>query len=291
MSGRYDDAIEFADGEINRAIAAGAASAVGLMLVWRGTARVEIGDDDGIADLREAFRILDEQAHPKAAITAWNLGSMLASLARLRESAAAYEIARARARRSGNWLIQGVAEMALAKLAFHRGEPTEARALLDGIEAASEWLTSNISNLRGHLVLLTEPHEAGAAAQVQIAYANRTTDIEHGSEGLALAARAALAVGDDAAANAFLDAYLQAWTRVGGMTLCVMSLVEAGLALVALDRHEELAAAVDRLRTETPWADAARALAERHYAGAATILDSIPSIPLRDAAARLGRAP
>ena len=287
MTGRYDEAIEFADVEINRAIVAGAASAVGLMLVWRGTARVESGNDDGIADLREAFRILDEQAHPKAAITAFNLGSTLESLARLRESEAAFEIARARARRGGNWLIQGVAELGLARLALHRGEQTEVRALLDGIEAASGWLTSNVSNLRGHLVLLKEPHEAGAAAQRQLAYANRTGDIEHDSEGFALAARAALAIGDDSAANAFLDSYLQAWTRVGGITLCVVSLVEAGLVLVVLDRHEELAAAADLLRIATPWTDAAHALAEHRYTDAAAILDSIPSVPLRDAALAL----
>jgi len=287
MSGRYDEAIAFADREINRAMAAGAASAVGLMLVWRGTARVEIGADDGVADLREAVRLLDEQAHPKAAISSFNLGGTLESLARLKESAAALEIARARAHRGGNWLIQGVAEMGLAKLALHRGEPTEARALLDGMEAASEWLTSNVSNLRGHLVLLQEPHEAAVAAQRQLAYASRTADIEHKSAGFALAARAALAVGDDAAANAFLDAYLRAWTRIGGITLCVVSLVEAGLALVVLDRHEELAAAVDLLHTSTPWTDAARALAERRYTDAAAILDSIPSIPLRDAARAL----
>ena len=62
------------------------------------------------------------------------------------------------------------------------------------------------------------------------------------------------------------------------------SLVEIGLALVACERHDELAAATDLLRTSTLWTDAAHALAERRYADAAAILDSIPSIPLRDAA-------
>ena len=64
--------------------------------------------------------------------------------------------------------------------------------------------------------------------------------------------------GNYAAANAFLDAYLEAWTRIGGITLCVVSLVEAGLALVVLDRHEELAAAIGLLHPATPWADTAQ---------------------------------
>ena len=93
MSGRYDEAIELADTEIARAIDAGADAAVGLMLIWRGSARAETGDEDGIVDLREAVRILDEQAHPKAAIAAYNLGDTLQGLGRLGEASAAFETA------------------------------------------------------------------------------------------------------------------------------------------------------------------------------------------------------
>ena len=102
-----------------------------------------------------------------------------------------------------------------------------------------------------------------------------------------MAARAAQGFGDNDAANIYLDEYVEAWTRVGGISSCSASLVEAGLVLVAHNRHGELAAAVDLLRIATPWTDAARALAERRYAEAAAILDTIPSVPLRDAALRL----
>jgi len=61
-------------------------------------------------------------------------------------------------------------------------------------------------------------------------------------------------------------------------------LVEVGLVLAAFDRHDDLAAAVALLRTSTPWVEAARALAAADYGDAQRILDSIPSIPLRDAA-------
>jgi hypothetical protein len=68
---------------------------------------------------------------------------------------------------------------------------------------------------------------------------------------------------------------------------CSPSLVEAGLVLVVSERHEDLAAAADLMRISTPWTDAAHALAERRYTDAAAILDTIPSIPLRDSALAL----
>ena len=88
-------------------------------------------------------------------------------------------------------------------------------------------------------------------------------------------------MGNDTAANSFLDEYLEAWKRTGGVMTCSPSLVEAGLVLVVYDRHAELAAAVDLLRITTPWTDAAHALAERRYADAAAILDSHPQHPPR----------
>lgn len=49
--------------------------------------------------------------------------------------------------------------------------------------------------------------------------------------------------------------------------------------LVTYDRHEELAAAADLLCVATPWREAAHTLGEQCYADAATILDSIQSVP------------
>jgi hypothetical protein len=290
MTGRGAEAIALADAEIARATAAGAEAAVGLMLVWRGSARTDSGDDRGIADMRKAVRILEEQAHPKTSTAAYNLGNSLEGLGRMREAAAALETARTSAHRSGSELEESVAAMGLARLAHHAGQPLAAHALLDGISTeASEWLKSNASNARGQLLVTKDPREAAVAAHRQLAYGRQVTDVQHESRALALLARAALAIGDAAAANAFLDDFLEACNRVGGRGLSAQQLVEAGLVLVVYDRYAELAAAVDLLHTSTPWSDAARALAERRYTDAAAILDSIPSIPLRDAALALTR--
>jgi hypothetical protein len=151
----------------------------------------------------------------------------------------------------------------------------------------SEWLTSNALNARGRLLLEEAPHESAVAARTALAYGRGSANVEMECNALALAALAALAVGDRSAVDTALDEFVEMWTLAAGNASCSASLVEAGLALVAHDRHQELAAAADLLRVPTPWAEAAHALAEHRYADAAAILESIPSIPLRDAALRL----
>jgi class 3 adenylate cyclase/tetratricopeptide (TPR) repeat protein len=286
INGRYDEAIELADTEIARARDVGADAAIGLMLIWRGSARADKGDADGIADLREAVRILEEQAHPKAGIAAANLGDMLRGLGRLREASAAFETAAESARRSGETRAEQGSAAELAMLAFHRGEPAAASAMLDGITSdVNEWVASYVS--KGWLLLADAPHDAAEAARQALAYGRRAANVERECNALALLATAAQAMGDHADATSALDEYLDAWTRLGGTSVCSASLIEAGLVLAAFDRHDELAAAADLLRIPTPWTDAAYALAERRYRDAAAILDMIPSIPLRDAAVRL----
>ncbi len=289
ISGHYQEVIELTDGEIARATDAGADAAVGLMLMWRGVARSETGDGDGVTDMLSAFDILTDQAHPKAAIAAYNLGDTLEAFGRLPEAWTAFETSRASARRTGYGVAEAVANMGLARIAWHRGEPAVALALLDDISTdTTEWLLSIVASLRARLVLEESPHEAAMGLRRPIEFGRRSGNVEFERDASALAARAALALGDVAAANASVDDFLEAWIHRGGAALSnPASLVEAGLVMAALDRHQELAAAADVLRAPNPWTAAARALAERRYADAAAILDSIPSIPLRDAALAL----
>jgi hypothetical protein len=288
MSGRWPEAAAFADTEIARANEAGADSAVGLMLIWRGAARVEYDDEGGIVDLREATRILDEQAHPKAAVAAYNLADVLQGLGRLREASVAVEAAIAAAHRYGDANAMDTTECGRAMLAYHRGEREAAAATLDAVLTdTSEWVASLVLEVRGRLLLDEAPQDSSAAARRHLAYARRTANIEAECNALALAARAEVALGHHTAASSLLDEYLEVWKRSGAVMTCSRSLVEVGLALVAYQRHDDLAAATDLLRTSTPWTDAAHALAERRYADAAAILETMPSIPLRDAALAL----
>jgi tetratricopeptide (TPR) repeat protein len=287
ITGQYDEAIELANLEIARATEAGSDAAVGLMLVWRGLARTDMGDADGLLDVRDAVRILDEQAHPMASMAAYNLGVMLDGLGRLREASEAFDTVAAAAHRSGSALGESGAAIALAMIAFHRGEAATARASLDSVKDVSELGAAEAANVLGRLLLDEQPSAAVEAARQALSFGRATDNPQKQCDALALAARAELAMGDAVAANASLGEFLEAWPKTGGTNACAPALVDAGLVLAAYDRHDELAAATKLLRGSTPWIDAARALAERRYSDAAAILDSIPSIPLRDAALRL----
>jgi ATP/maltotriose-dependent transcriptional regulator MalT len=255
------------------------------MLIWRGAARAEVDDEDGIIDLRDSVRILDEQAHPKTAVAAYNLGDVLQGLGRLREAAAAVEKSVATAHRYGDAHAKDTTECERALLAYHRGDPAAAVAIVDSVSTdTSEWVASLVAEVRGRLLLDEAPQDSADHARRHLAYAHRTTNVEAELRALSLAARSELALGNDSGANAFLDEYLAVWKRVGGVMTCSPSVVEAGLALVVCNRHDDLAAAAGLRRSSIPWISAANALAERRYADAAAILDSIPSIPLRDAA-------
>jgi hypothetical protein len=101
---------------------------------------------------------------------------------------------------------------------------------------------------------------------------------------LALRARAEHSLGNVDVTAETLTKFLDLWSSTGGTMYLSRYLVEIGLVLAAIGRHDDLARAVALLRTSTPWVDAARALGNAGYDDAARILDSIPSIPLRDAA-------
>lgn len=132
-------------------------------------------------------------------------------------------------------------------------------------------------------MLREHPERAVEYAERALAYADKTQNDEIRVDAYALLARAHHAAARHDSARAACDAFLERWQSVSTFPV---ALVEAGLVLVAEGRHPELANASARA-LPSPWADAARALADRRYDDAAAILDGIPSIPLGDAAREL----
>ena len=279
MQGRFAEAVELADAEIARARSAGVETAAALMLVWRGAARSDAGDADGVADVREAYAILSEHAHYKAATTATNLAEYLIAGGLLAEAGGMYREAREWARRSGDTRAETWSAGGLGRLAYHAGEPAAAWGLL--AEAETDHLRGVALNqiLSGHLLLVSDPQRAIGLAASALGYANDTENNEVRLEAIALAARAALAAGDRAAADRAADDYLACWNATGTRAMSAISLLEVGFVLAALDRHAELALAAGYMATGG-WADAARALAAGRYDEAITVLEQLPSVPL-----------
>ena len=285
IQGRRPETLALAETEIARARAAGADQAAALLLVWRGAARVSGGDPTGVDDVREAYGILDRDAHPKAAVTAANLADVLLSLGRMQESRSTCADGLAWARRIGHQRVERICLGGLAKLAYHAGQPDQAAGLLDTAQAGrrDEFSATWLLLIGGRLALPAQPEQAIKHAGRALAYADATANDEFRLDALALLARAHAARGEQDASRTACDAFLERWHTVGGMHHQTVALVETGVVLAADQRHPELAGAAALLTTPNPWADAARALAEGRYEEAAAILDSIPSIPLRDA--------
>ncbi len=61
-----------------------------LLLIWRGCARVDLGDYDGVADMQEAAETLAEHAHPRTAAAYGNLADTSQGLGDLSAADAAF---------------------------------------------------------------------------------------------------------------------------------------------------------------------------------------------------------
>ena len=288
VSGHTDEAMRVADAEISRARAAGAESAVGLMLVWRGMARIETGDaEGGVTDIEQAVALLEEHGHPKATVTAYNLGLTLSALGRLDDAQRIYEQAVATAHRSGDAHNEGAATIELADIAYHAGRSSDAAAILAAVPSGDAWIEFDRSMVSGRLCLDEDPAQAATTAQAAQAFAARANNEDCLLAAHALRARAERAHGNTEATQEALRDFLDLWEEINGTMYLSRYLVEVGLVFAAFGRHSELASAIALLRTSTPWVEAATALADARYDDAATILGSIPSIPLRDAALHL----
>jgi tetratricopeptide (TPR) repeat protein len=286
--GRYVEAIALADEEIARARRAGAETAAALLLVWRGSARIELGDVDGVEEVREALAILSARAHPKSAVTASNLGHLYAAIGRLDDARAVFEQGRAWALRTGNAFADRICACGLARIVYYAGGRDEAGSLLQGLVAANSFDRSLEEIEHGYLALRQHPKESLADARRALAYAESTGHVDMRLSALVLAARAAHASGDRETTDAMLDGCV-AWSReIGSRLMGGWSIAELAIVLAARDRHAELADLTRRV-VDSAWRDAARALAERRYADASAIFADVPCLALRDAADELAR--
>jgi class 3 adenylate cyclase/ATP/maltotriose-dependent transcriptional regulator MalT len=290
VGGRTNDVISVANHEIDRARAVGAEPAVGLLLVWRGMARIETGEiDAGVADIERAFALLDTYAHPKATVTAYNLGLALTALGRLDEARNAQEQAVATAHRTGDAHNEAAAAIELAELAYHAGRPAEASHALAAVQPGDAWLEFDRSMVAGRLCLDDNPRQAARTARTSATFASQAENQDCLLAVHALRTRAEHALGNMTVAEQTLGKFLELWNTTGATMYLSRYLVEVGLVLAAFGRHDDLAAAVSLVRTSTPWLESARALAHANYDEAARILDSIPSVPLHDAARALSK--
>ena len=286
VQGQYEELLSFADIQIAKAREAGDEQAAALMLVWRGPARVNLGDPNGVDDNREGCAILDRYAHPKVAVQSANLAEAYLNLGRLDASDAAAKDGLVWARRIGDQRVEMIQLARLALTAYHRGNRVEAQDLLDSAAALGPQGGSADTGLlltRCQLSYTEAPHEAIIDAERALEFVDANANDEGRLEVYALLARLHDTRGNHAAAQSACDSYLARWHALHGMQMQILTLLDASIVLAAAERHNDIAAAVALVTAPSPWADAIRALADRRYADAAAILDASGAIALRDA--------
>ena len=288
LDGHAREALKVSDEGIERARKAAQPVAVGLLLFWHGAARIETGDADGITDMLESCRILEEHAHPSTARFETNLAYQLLALGKVNDGGEQYERARAFTSRTGSHSDEKLAVIGLATVAYHEGESHRTVALIDQLPSDIDEATkTDRSQLLGRARLTERPSEAAETAQAANAYALRAHRNDFRFDALALLARAEHELGDSEVAQAAIDDFLVLWNECGGFGPAAWNLLELAIVAASYGRVAAVAKASESVIVASPWLDAIRALAVDDFAGAAAILESIPSVPLRDAVLRL----
>ena len=248
-----------------------------------GCGKVKAGDRSGLEDLERAAEIgAAANSHEEVSALA-NLQTMLAVLGEMRRADELQAQTLLAARRQG---VVGFIRWQEAERAFHSylrgrwGEALEeANRFIDAAEAGSpHYMDSVCRFVRGAISLARgETELALADARRSTELARMIKDPQSLYPAIAFQARVELAAGNANEANAVADELLAVWGDEGARAL--LELVDGAWALTGLGRDDELLAAVERARAQTPWHEAARKIARGDAAGAADVYAEIGSVP------------
>jgi class 3 adenylate cyclase len=250
-----------------------------------GTARVEVGDAGGLADLDAAIAAFDRLGMPGGIVWHLNLAWAAAALGDLRRCFEALAAAALRAERFGSLRWRRTIELQRVAERYWTGRWEEAVAAVDRLLAGAEghYLEWECRLWRGRIRLARgRLDDAGQDAEVALGLATEAGDQQALDPTRAFHARVLLAAGRRAAAGAAAGELL---AGLGGRVLAPEVGVDLGLVLAELG---EPAARLDAL-PPSPWLAAARAIVAGDPRRAAGVYARIGSRP-DEAAARLAAA-
>jgi tetratricopeptide (TPR) repeat protein len=250
-----------------------------------GTARVEVGDAGGLADLDAAIAAFDRLGMPGGIVWHLNLAWAAAALGDLRRCFEALAAGALRAERFGSLRWRRTIELQRVAERYWTGRWEEAVAAVDRLLAGAEghYLEWECRLWRGRIRLARgRLDDAGQDAEVALGLATEAGDQQALDPTRAFHARVLLAAGRRAAAGAAAGELL---AGLGGRVLAPEVGVDLGLVLAELG---EPAARLDAL-PPSPWLAAARAIVAGDPRRAAGVYARIGSRP-DEAAARLAAA-
>jgi class 3 adenylate cyclase len=280
-SGHPDGALALVGEMIPRAEEAGLEVGRALLLVWRGTARVELGDTDGVADLREAAEVLARHASRQAPLAYGNYADVVRGLGPMRVADDAYAAAAEWSARFGVQYHLDWINFEQAYQAYHAAQWDTSEQLFTRPTVANAWGETYVCMSRGRIsAARNDLKHAREDAAVIVDYADNVGRDDFLYIGLALDARCHRAAGNSKDALDACDRFLIRWQETNGFTARSLELCEIAPILVQANRHEEIRSAASVLPDACRWRDALLLTAEQRYADAATRYTEIGSEPL-----------
>jgi class 3 adenylate cyclase len=285
LQARFQDVITLADDVLSDTDSSGLPAA--RLLSFRGCARVELGDPDGVQDVAASCDIAAAANNSRDAAVAYgNLAVMTRALGDL----ATAEQAFARGLHFGEMVssLHSIPwiNFELAAINYHRGHWSDALRKTS-VPTSNQPLTCLASGVRGRIAVsrgATRRALTDARSVIEVAAATHNLELKFLGHTLC-----ALAEPSNARAARACAAFLDEWRRVGGILVGVENLAEIAPIAAAHGWHDELRAAADLVRAPSRWTDAVRAVAAGDPLQAAGIFEDIGSLP-NAARARLDAA-
>jgi class 3 adenylate cyclase len=280
-SGHPAEALALVDGMIPLAEEAGLEVGRALLLTWRGWSRIDLGDPDGIADMREAAQSLAAHAHPRTTAAYGNLADTVRGLSGISAADPLYAEAGTWASRFALLFYTDWVAYERAYQAYHAGRWEDARNLVTEITTTSGFAEVGVRIVRGRLSLgAGHAGEALVEAEAIVAYSVSSSSDEDHYLGTALEARSHIHQGDDLAALDACDRFLTRWCEGTVLTSRSLELCEIAPILAQADRHHDIRRAASLLPDACRWREALLLTAEARYADAADLYTEIGSHPL-----------
>ena len=283
--GEAEQALALVDQMIPLAEDAGLVVGPALLLLWRGFARVSLGDaEGGIADVTTAAETLASEAHPRTIAAYGNLGGLLYGLGRMSETDIAFATAAEWASRFELPAYTSWVGIGRAYLAYQASQWDRAVHLL-AVAAGADHTAFEEHDLRGLTGLMAlarmDTDAALNDAAAVVAYAEGSRNDQFLYKGLALDARCQYSLANQKGSLEQCDRFLARWNEgdvVAGEV--AVNLCEITPILVEADRHDAIRTAAFRLSEDCRWRDALLLTADTRYAEAADLYTEIGSQPL-----------
>jgi tetratricopeptide (TPR) repeat protein len=242
-----------------------------------GVARVQQGDEGGLADLDASREIARSLSAPEYTRACGNLASVLLSLGHLERAAELHEEALQIAKEVGlhepiRWL-----SMERAFDLYYAGRWDDAHRIVDSLieefEQSPFWIESSTRVCRARLTLAAGALDQ-ARSDVELLLARAGREMQILGTALGFAARFHAELGDASRGRELTDELLDQWRATGFAGMTEDWIIELWFACWKAGAEDQLAEALDAVTT-TPWDRAAAALVSRDFASAAEIIGGL----------------